>query len=52
MDLERYRELRSGAGDPGRVTEGRQVDPNRQFPELGCGLDWAKRSGRPNAQQS
>jgi hypothetical protein len=49
MDLERYRELRGRAGDPGRTTEW-QVDPNRQFPELGCDLDWANpvdAKGRP-----
>ena len=49
MDLETYRELRGRANDPGRITEG-QVDPNRQFPELGCDLDRANpvdARGRP-----
>ena len=47
--LEKYRELRGNANDPGRVTAG-QVDPNRQFPELGADLDLANpvdAKGRP-----
>jgi hypothetical protein len=47
--LEKYRELRGKADDPGRVTAG-QVDPNRQFPELGTDLDLANpvdAKGRP-----
>ena len=47
--LKKYRELRGKANDPGRVTAG-QVDPNRQFPELGADLDLAKpvdAKGRP-----
>ena len=47
--LKKYRELRGKADDPGRVTAG-QVDPNRQFPELGADLDLANpvdAKGRP-----
>ena len=49
IPLRKYRELRSQANDPGRVTAG-EVDPNRQFPELGADLDLANpvdAKGRP-----
>jgi hypothetical protein len=49
ITLKEYRKVRAKAGDPNRATAG-QVDPNRQFPELGDDLDLAKpvdAKGRP-----
>jgi len=39
--LTEYQKLRDKAGDPGRSSPG-QVDPNRQFPDLGKDLDLTK----------
>ena len=39
--VKKYQELRTKAGDVGRVTKG-QEDPNRQFPDLGGDLDLKK----------